>query len=147
MELVIGDSGGEGGAELGGVRRRCAPVSSAPPPQSAVPQTVAWLSTDTMKRSFSMYIVRNTFTAKPGMSSKLAKLMKEVMADLVTVKVRVMTDYIGSMNTVVMEMEVANLAEWEKQFKEYGSRADIQERMKPYADMYVSGVREVYQTV
>jgi predicted amino acid-binding ACT domain protein len=94
-----------------------------------------------------MYVVRNTFTAKPGMSSKLAKLVKEVMADLVTVKFRVMTDYIGPMNTVVLEMEVADLAEWEKQFKEYGSRADIQQRMKAYTDMYETGTRTVYQMV
>lgn len=94
-----------------------------------------------------MFIVRNTFTAKPGMASKLAKLLKETMADMSGVKVRIMTDYIGPMNTVSMEMEVETIGDFERNFREYGERADIQAKMKDYTGMYSDGRREIYRVV
>jgi hypothetical protein len=94
-----------------------------------------------------MYVVRTRFTAKPGMASKLAKLMKEVMTMQFGAKARIMTDYVASMNTVVMEIEVEQLSEFEKMMKEYGQRADIRERMTGYTELYVSGDREIYQVL
>lgn len=94
-----------------------------------------------------MYIVRNTFTAKPGMASKLANVLKETMAAMTGIKVRITTDYIGPMNTVVMEMEVAEIADFERTFKEYGERADIREKMKGYTDLYAEGRREIYKVI
>jgi len=94
-----------------------------------------------------MYVVRTRFIAKPGMASKLASLMKDVMTMQFAAKVRVMTDYVASMNTVVMEIEVEQLAEYEKMLKDYGQRADIRERMAGYTDLYISGDREIYRVV
>ena len=97
-----------------------------------------------------MYIVRESFTAKPGMASKLAKLMKEITSDpkmTTRVKTKVMTDSVGNFNTVVMETEVAEFSEFEKMMKEYASRTDIHEKMKGYTDMYVTGKREIFQLV
>ena len=93
-----------------------------------------------------MYVIRETFTAKPGMASKLAAKFKDVMSDE-KAKVRVLTDAIGTFNTVVIETEVKELAEYEKRMKEYAERKDMGERMKGYTEMYQSGKREVYRVM
>ena len=99
-----------------------------------------------------MYIIREVFTAKPGQASKLAKLFKKGFTG--DMKGRVMTDMVGPYNTVVMEMEVASLAEWEKFMDQYKSgKADpnmdpkIAEEMSHYTEMYQSGRREIFQVV
>ena len=91
-----------------------------------------------------MLIIRNTFTAKPGSASKLAKLMKDSTSDL-PAKVRVMTDLVGNMNTVIMEMEVKDIGEFERMMKDYSDTPDRREKMKGYTDMYEQGKREIYQ--
>lgn len=98
-----------------------------------------------------MYIIRETFTAKPGQASKLAKMMKEISASMpemqARMKTKVMTDAVGDFNTVVMETEVEQFSEFEKMMKEYATRTDIHEKMKGYTDMYVTGKREIFQLV
>jgi hypothetical protein len=93
-----------------------------------------------------MYVIRETFTAKPGMASKLARLFSEVMSDH-QLKTRVLTDFVGPFNTVVMETEVENLEEHGRRMKEHMERTNIGERMKGYTELYVSGSREIYQVV
>jgi len=93
-----------------------------------------------------MYIVRETFTARPGQASTLARLCKQIMAES-GFKVRVLTDFIGPFNTVVMEHEVGDLAEFERTMAEYASRQDVRDKMKGYTDMYQTGRREVYRVV
>ena len=93
-----------------------------------------------------MYVIRETFTAKPGMASKLARLFSEVMSEH-QLKTRVLTDFIGPFNTVVMETEVENLEEHGRRMKEHMERTNIGERMKGYTELYVSGSREIYQVV
>jgi hypothetical protein len=94
-----------------------------------------------------MFIVRETFNARPGMASKLAGLMKQVMSEQRDLRVRILTDFVGSFNTVVMETEVPDLAEFDKRMKEYMEREDIRSRMKGYTDMYQTGAREIYRVV
>jgi hypothetical protein len=94
-----------------------------------------------------MYVIREWFTAKPGMASKLATLMKQVVAAESGMKARVMTDHVGSFNTVVVETETDDLNEFDKRMKEYMSRADLRERMKGYTDLYLTGGREIYKVV
>ena len=94
-----------------------------------------------------MYIIRETFTAKPGMASKLATMIKDVSATLTTEKTRVLTDVVGSFNTVVLETETSDFACFEKRMKEYMDRKDIKDRMKGYTDLYESGRREIYRVV
>ena len=50
-----------------------------------------------------MYIVRETFTAKPGCASELAELMHGEMRSWKDFKGRVMVDLVADYNTVVME--------------------------------------------
>jgi hypothetical protein len=58
-----------------------------------------------------------------------------------------MTDYIGAFNTVVIDVETEDLAQFEKALAESASRADIREMMKGYTDMYLTGKREVFRVV
>jgi len=99
-----------------------------------------------------MLIVREVFTAKPGNASKLAKLFKKATAG--EQNVRVMTDYVGDYNTVVMEMHVETLAQFEKQMEEYKSgkpdpKMDpkVVEELSKYTEMYVTGRREIFQII
>jgi hypothetical protein len=94
-----------------------------------------------------MYVIRETFTAKPGMASKLANLFAEVVASQPHLKTRVLTDLVGPFNTVVMETEVESLDEFNRRLNDHTSKPEIRERMKSYTDMYVSGSREIYQVV
>jgi hypothetical protein len=93
-----------------------------------------------------MYVVRETFTAKPGMASKLAAMFKDLVASL-GLNGRVLTDHIGPFNTVVLETDVPNLAEFEQKMAEYATRQDIRARMAGYTDMYITGRREVYRVM
>jgi|SRR3989338_130189 len=99
-----------------------------------------------------MLIVREIFTAKPGMAGKLAKLFKKGFAN--TTNARVMTDLVGNYNTVVMEVQVNSLAEWEKQMEAYKSgKPDpnidpkVAEEMSKYTEMYIEGRREIFQVL
>lgn len=99
-----------------------------------------------------MLVVRDVFTAKPGHASKLAALFKKVMGR--QGNVQVMTDLIGEFNTVVMEFEVENLAEFERIMGEYqsgklieGLDSETAAAMKKYAEMYMTGRREIYKVV
>ena len=94
-----------------------------------------------------MYVIRETFTAKPGMASKLANLLADVVSSQNQLNTRVLTDFVGPFNTVVMETEVENLEEFGRRLKDHMSKPDIRERMKNYTDLYVSGGREIYQVV
>jgi hypothetical protein len=104
----------------------------------------------TGEESGAMYIIRETFTAKPGMASKLAKLFTEMISSnsmMSRTNIRVMTDYVGPFNTVVMETEVENLEEFGRQQKEYMEKSNVSEKMKNYTDLYLTGSREIYQVV
>ncbi|MBI2619537.1 MAG: hypothetical protein HYW57_05595 [Ignavibacteriales bacterium] len=99
-----------------------------------------------------MIIIREVFTAKPGQASKLAKLFKKAFGT--DQNVRIMTDLVGNYNTVVVEMQMNSLAEFEKEMEDYKSgkpdpRMDpkVAEEMSKYTEMYVTGRREIYQTV
>jgi hypothetical protein len=99
-----------------------------------------------------MILVREIFTAKPGQASKLAKLFRKGFGN--DPNLRIMTDLAGDYNTVVMEMTVKSLADFEKQMEEYKSgkpdpKMDpkVAEEMSKYTEMYLTGRREIFQIV
>ena len=94
-----------------------------------------------------MFVVRETFTAKPGQASALARQLKAALALNPAVKTRVLTDYIARFNTVVIETEVDDLAVFDRQMAEYMSNADVRKAMEGYAERYLTGTREVYKVV
>ncbi len=94
-----------------------------------------------------MFVVRETFTARPGMASKLATMLKNTVAAQPGARVRVLTDHVGTFNSVVMETEVADLNEFDRRMKEYAERPDVREQMKGYHNMYLTGGREIYRVI
>jgi hypothetical protein len=94
-----------------------------------------------------MYILREYFVTKPGQAGKLAAMMKEISAIASPGKTRVMTDVTGEFNRVIMETEVASLAEIETRQQEYMSNPDWKAKMKGYTDLWETGGREILRIV
>jgi hypothetical protein len=96
-----------------------------------------------------MVIVHDIFVCKPGNASKLAKLFKEVMKDNPEM-VNIMTDMTGQYNRVIMVSKYDSLTAYEESWKKYMENSDemkkMQEAMKGYHEMYLTGSREIYQT-
>lgn len=95
-----------------------------------------------------MIIVHDTFICKPGNTSKLAKLWKEVMVDDKHL-VNIMTDMTGQFNRVIMVTQYEDLTGYQKSFEEYMNPSpEMQEafkKMEGYTDMYLTGSREIYK--
>jgi predicted phosphoribosyltransferase len=92
-----------------------------------------------------MLLVRNTFTAKPGCASKLAKQIKETAAAVDVAPYRVLTDLAGDMNQVVFEYEVENLAAFEKMFSDTRVSDTFREKMAGYHELWITGNRQILQ--
>jgi heme-degrading monooxygenase HmoA len=95
-----------------------------------------------------MIIVHDIFVCKPGNASKLAKKFKEAMIDS-TELLHIMTDMTGQYNRVIMVSQYENLAayeqSWEKYQKDTEAMKKMEEAMKGYQDMYLTGSREIFQ--
>lgn len=95
-----------------------------------------------------MIIVHDIFICKPGNASKVAKLFKEVMAENSEL-VNIMTDMTGQFNKVVMVSKFENLTAYEQSWEKYQQDPEkmkkMNEAMKGYHDMYLTGSREIYQ--
>src|SRR5688572_25418202 len=96
-----------------------------------------------------MIIVHDIFIAKPGNASKLAKMFKEAMKEQPEFT-DVLTDMTGQFNKVVMVSKYESLAAYEKSFENYMKNEEamkkMNEIMKGYQDMYLTGSREIYRT-
>jgi hypothetical protein len=91
-----------------------------------------------------MLVVRDIFTAKPGQASRLAKLILEVTAD--EPNRRVLTDFVSTHNTVIAEMELEDLAAYDKiveKRKKYAEKF----REAGYTDLFYTGHREILEVV
>lgn len=97
-----------------------------------------------------MFIVRETFIAKPGHAGKLAKMMKDEMKNWKEFKGYVLLDYVASYNKIVIEYELKSLADFEKMMDDYKKE---QTKMKSgdeppaYTEMYQFGKREIFKVV
>jgi len=95
-----------------------------------------------------MIIVHETFICKPGNASKLAKMFKEAMTGNKEL-VNIMTDMTGQYNKVVMVSQFENLTAYEQSWETYKQDTEamkkMNEVMKGYQDMYLTGSREIYQ--
>lgn len=96
-----------------------------------------------------MIIVHDIFICKPGNASKMAKLFKEVMAGNPEV-LHIMTDVTGQFNKVVMVSRYDSLTayenSWTEMQKDEEKMKKMQEAMKGYTDMYLTGSREIFHT-
>ena len=95
-----------------------------------------------------MIIVHDTFICKPGNASKLAKLFKEVMTGNIEL-VNIMTDMTGQYNRVIMVSQYQNLTAYEQSWEKYKEDTEalkkMNEKMKDYHEMYLTGSREIFQ--
>lgn len=92
-----------------------------------------------------MIVIRNCFTAKPGMASKLAAQLKDAAGVSGIARYRVLTDLTGEFNRVVLEYEAENVGEFEQRMREYATNAPFRDKMKGYTDLYLTGSREILQ--
>jgi len=92
-----------------------------------------------------MILVREVFQAKYGKGDELVAIFKEARQQwLQGLATRVLADLSGSFFTVVVEIEVESLADWERRIAELfaqPSSADWFSRMMPLVE---SGRREFY---
>jgi hypothetical protein len=91
-------------------------------------------------------IIRNTFTAKPGLAGKLVAQMKEIAAGNNLRNLRFLTDVSGDFNQVVMEHEVESLTEFEALLQKYATDPQMREKAKGYTDLWLTGRRELFRT-
>ena len=93
-----------------------------------------------------MIIVHDIFVCKPGNASKLAKLCKEHMSSQKDF-VNVMTDMTGQFNRVIIVTKHESLTAYEKSWESMSEEEmkKMQEAMKGYTDMYLTGSREIYR--
>jgi len=94
-----------------------------------------------------MFVIRNTFIAKPGCAGKLAAQLKEGVAAFQMPGARIMTDITGNFNTVIMEHTAENLAEFEKRMQEVIGSPAYRERMAGYTELWITGNREILRVV
>ena len=100
-----------------------------------------------------MLVIREVFYCKPGkvrpMVEKFLK-MSEINEKAGLGKFRVMTDFAGERYwTIVSEIEVPNMSEFEEMMAGKGMTEDImkqyEEIMKDYHDLIDHGRREIYK--
>ena len=96
-----------------------------------------------------MYIVRETFIAKPGHAGEFAKLMKEEMNTWKDFKGYVMLDMVTDYNTIVIEYELESLSDFEKSMTEHKKEVAKKKDTTPpyYTQLYQTGRREIFKVV
>ena len=101
-----------------------------------------------------MFLVRDIMYCKPGKVRAMVekfKVMSELGVKMGMPKMRVMTDFCAERYwTIVSEMEVADLTEFEKMMSSMpeGTNEDMkkmEEAMKGYHDLVDHGKREIYR--
>jgi len=90
-----------------------------------------------------MFVVRNTFIAKPGCASKLAAQLKEAVTAFQMPGGRVMTDVTGDFNRVIMEHTAESLEDFANRMQETMTSPLYRERMAGYTELWITGNREV----
>lgn len=94
-----------------------------------------------------MFVIRNTFTARPGSAGKLASQLKDAVTAFQMPNVRVMTDVTGEFNTVIMEFTAESLDEVEKRMQETIGSQMYRERMSGYTELWLTGSRQILRVV
>jgi hypothetical protein len=96
-----------------------------------------------------MILIRQVFQAKFGRAGELAREFTASMGRASEMRgggggFRVLTDLSGQFDTVVMEIEVESLAEWERTRAEFFSTPEFQESFNRTAGLIESGRAEFY---
>ena len=97
-----------------------------------------------------MYIVRETFIAKPGHAGELAKMMKDEMSGWKDFKGHVLLDMVTDYNTIVVQYEIESLASFEAMMTSHKKETSKKKgKVKPpkYTELYLTGKREIFKVV
>lgn len=96
-----------------------------------------------------MYIIRETFIAKPGHAGHFAKMMREEMNKMPNFKGHVMLDFVTNYNTITVELEIESLAEFENMMAEMKKEQAKKPSDTPpeYTEYYLTGKREIFKIV
>lgn len=96
-----------------------------------------------------MYIVRETFIAKPGHAGEFARMMKKEMGEWKGFKGYVLLDFVTDYNKIVIEYEIESVAEFERMMTEEKATRDNKKNDKPpaYTQLYDTGKREIFKVV
>ncbi len=96
-----------------------------------------------------MILVRQTFQAKYGKAGEAAAIMRE--ASTVVSQVlgpghpwRVLTDLTGSFDTVVLEIQVESMGDWENIRSSMFQHAEFREAIAPSMDLLQSGSSQLF---
>lgn len=94
-----------------------------------------------------MYLIRDIFNCKPGMAKELVNIFKQTipyMEESNYKNARILTDVVSNYWTVVLEIEVETLAEFENR-RGFTSKPKVQEIMKNYMTLVEGGKREIFK--
>ncbi len=92
-----------------------------------------------------MLVVRDVFQAKYGRGNELVVLLKETFPQMGQDRTyRILTDASGPFFTVVTEIEVASLAEWEQLTAKVFAMPEFGEWFNRMLPLVESGRREFY---
>ena len=79
----------------------------------------------------TMYVIRDVFRCKPGKSRQVAEIFKAALPGFEKAKIlthgRILLDAVTDYWTVILEAEVENLGEYERQMEEYTKRDELTE--------------------
>ena len=93
-----------------------------------------------------MYLIRDIFKCKPGKAKELVNKFKQTipyMEEHRARNARILTDIVADYWTVVLEVEVESLAEFESR-RGFTSKPEVQEIMKDYMTLVEGGRREIF---
>ena len=95
-----------------------------------------------------MYIIQETFHAKPGKAKELVKKFKAAAPILEAQDAgknfRVMTDVVSNYWTVILTHEVEDVGAFFSTLRTSTSAPELQEIMKGYLDLVEGGKREIF---
>jgi len=95
-----------------------------------------------------MYMIQETFQAKPGKAKELVKKFKAAAPHLETagqgVNFRIMTDVASNYWTVIVQHEVEDIGTFVTNLRAATAGPEVQEIMKGYLDLVEGGKREIF---
>jgi hypothetical protein len=98
-----------------------------------------------------MFLIRDIFRCKPGKAGALAgmflKTVPSMESDDGFRNVRVMTDYVATYWTVVLQAEVEDIGKFDGHMRNFSARPEVREALDGYRDLVDGGHREIYRIV
>jgi hypothetical protein len=95
-----------------------------------------------------MYLIRETFNAKPGKAKELVKKFKQAIPHFERSgegkNHKIMTDAVSNYWTVIMEYETDDMGAYFSDLRGATAAPELQEIMKGYIDLVEGGNRQIF---